>query len=248
MTEGESAPSAALLLIGDELLSGRTQDANLQQLARLLAGRGIRLKQARVVGDDEHAIVAALDALRGAHDVVLTTGGIGPTHDDITADAVARAFGVEVREHADARRAIEAYAAQRGFAVNADTLRMARIPEGATLIDNPVSAAPGFRLQNVLVMAGVPSIAFAMLDGALDSLPQGALVHSVSVSGYDIGESAVAAPLRKLQADYPGIDIGSYPGKADGRSRLELVARGTDAEQLASVKRALQAILDGALG
>lgn len=248
MTEGESAPSAALLLIGDELLSGRTQDANLQQLARLLAGRGIRLKQARVVGDDEHAIVAALDALRGAHDVVLTTGGIGPTHDDITADAVARAFGVEVREHADARRAIEAYAAQRGFAVNADTLRMARIPEGATLIDNPVSAAPGFRLQNVLVMAGVPSIAFAMLDGALDSLPQGALVHSVSVSGYDIGESAVAAPLRKLQADYPGIDIGSYPGKADGRSRLELVARGTDAEQLASIKRALQAILDGALG
>lgn len=248
MTEGESAPSAALLLIGDELLSGRTQDANLQQLARLLAGRGIRLKQARVVGDDEHAIVAALDALRSAHDVVLTTGGIGPTHDDITADAVARAFGVEVREHADARRAIEAYAAQRGFAVNADTLRMARIPEGATLIDNPVSAAPGFRLQNVLVMAGVPSIAFAMLDGALDSLPQGALVHSVSVSGYDIGESAVAAPLRKLQADYPGIDIGSYPGKADGRSRLELVARGTDAEQLASIKRALQAILDGALG
>lgn len=248
MTEGESAPSAALLLIGDELLSGRTQDANLQQLARLLAGRGIRLKQARVVGDDEDAIVAALDALRSAHDVVLTTGGIGPTHDDITADAVARAFGVEVREHADARRAIEAYAAQRGFAVNADTLRMARIPEGATLIDNPVSAAPGFRLQNVLVMAGVPSIAFAMLDGALDSLPQGALVHSVSVSGYDIGESAVAAPLRKLQADYPGIDIGSYPGKADGRSRLELVARGTDAEQLASVKRALQAILDGALG
>lgn len=248
MTEGESAPSAALLLIGDELLSGRTQDANLQQLARLLAGRGIRLKQARVVGDDEDAIVAALDALRSAHDVVLTTGGIGPTHDDITADAVARAFGVEVREHADARRAIEAYAAQRGFAVNADTLRMARIPEGATLIDNPVSAAPGFRLQNVVVMAGVPSIAFAMLDGALDSLPQGALVHSVSVSGYDIGESAVAAPLRKLQADYPGIDIGSYPGKADGRSRLELVARGTDAEQLASVKRALQAILDGALG
>lgn len=248
MTEGESAPSAALLLIGDELLSGRTQDANLQQLARLLAGRGIRLKQARVVGDDEDAIVAALDALRSAHDVVLTTGGIGPTHDDITADAVARAFGVEVREHADARRAIEAYAAQRGFAVNADTLRMARIPEGATLIDNPVSAAPGFRLQNVLVMAGVPSIAFAMLDGALDSLPQGALVHSVSVSGYDIGESAVAAPLRKLQADYPGIDIGSYPGKADGRSRLELVARGTDAEQLASIKRALQAILDGALG
>ena len=239
------APTAALLLIGNELLSGRTQDANLQSVATRLAERGIRLKQTRIIGDEHETIVGAVNALRHDHDLLFTTGGIGPTHDDITADAVAAAFGVEVVLHEQARQRLQDYADQRGYTLNEDTLRMARIPEGATLIDNPVSAAPGFRLGNVLVMAGVPAIVRGMLDGVMASLPSGPRVHSVSVVLFDRGESAIATALRELQALHPQVDIGSYPGRADGRSRLELVARSDDAHRLRIVQGALQALVDG---
>jgi len=238
------APTAAVLLIGNELLSGRTQDANLQYIGTRLAERGIRLKQARVVADDRDVIVAAVNELRAAHDLLFTTGGIGPTHDDITTDSVAAAIGVEVRPNALARERLEAYASRRGYPLNEDTLRMARIPVGAALIDNPVSAAPGFWLANVLVMAGVPSIVRGMLDGVYDALPVGTPVGSVSVVVFDLGESAIAAPLRALQARFPGIDIGSYPGRVDGRPRVELVARSDDLERLALVERELQALVD----
>ena len=240
-----SAPTAAVLLIGNELLSGRTRDANLQAIATRLAERGIRLRQTRVIPDETDAIVAAVNELRAGHDLLFTTGGIGPTHDDITTDAVAAAFGVEVVLHDEARRRLEAYAGQRGHVLNEDSLRMARIPVGATLIDNPVSAAPGFRLGNVLVMAGVPAIVRGMLDAVYEHLPSGLRVGSVSVSVFDRGESAIATPLRALQARYPEVDIGSYPGRVDGRSRVELVARSDDAERLAAVQRELQALVDG---
>ena len=240
-----TAPTAALLLIGNELLSGRTRDANLQAIATRLAERGIRLRQTRVIPDETDAIVAAVNELRAGHDLLFTTGGIGPTHDDITTDAVAAAFGVEVVLHDEARRRLEAYAGQRGHVLNEDSLRMARIPVGATLIDNPVSAAPGFRLGNVLVMAGVPAIVRGMLDAVYEHLPSGLRVGSVSVSVFDRGESAIATPLRALQARYPEVDIGSYPGRVDGRSRVELVARSDDAERLAAVQRELQALVDG---
>jgi len=239
-----SAPTAAILLIGSELLSGRTQDANLQYIGTRLVERGIRLRQARVIADEHETIVAAVNELRAGHDLLFTTGGIGPTHDDITADAVAAAVGVPVELHAEARRRLQAYADRRGYTLDEDTLRMARIPVGATLIDNPVSAAPGFRLANVLVMAGVPSIVRGMLDGVYETLPSGARVGSVSVAVFDRGESAIAAPLRALQARYPAVDIGSYPGRLDGRSRVELVARSDDAEQLLAVEGELQALVD----
>ena len=239
-----SSPRAALLLIGNELLSGRTRDANLAHLATRLGTRGIRLVEARVVADVPDAIVAALDALRGEYELVFTTGGIGPTHDDITADCVARAFGVAVVENAEARARLEAFWAQRGITGNAERLRMARIPEGAELIDNEVSAAPGFRIGNVYVMAGVPSIMSAMLEHILPTLPSGPLVHSVGVAVFGVGEGEIAGPLRKLQARYPTVDLGSYPGRRDGRSRVELVARATDEAALAEVHAALRALVE----
>ena len=240
----ERAPTAALLLIGNELLSGRTQDINLQHLAIRLGERGIRLIETRIIADDADAIVAAVNALRAGHDLVFTTGGIGPTHDDITADCIARAFDVPIGIDAQARTRLERYAADRGYPLNEDSLRMARIPTGAMLIDNPVSAAPGFRIGNVLVMAGVPIIMQGMLDGVLDSLPRGDIVHSVSSAAFDVGESAVATGLRALQAAHPAIDIGSYPGRLDGRSRLELVARGTDVDELEQVRLGLEHLLE----
>lgn len=234
-----AVPRAALLLIGNELLSGRTRDANLAHLATRLGTRGIRLSEARVVADDPDAIVGALDALRAAHDLVFTTGGIGPTHDDITADCVARAFGVPIDIHPEARDRLEAFWATRGIEPNEERLRMARVPEGATLIDNDVSAAPGFRIGNVLVMAGVPSIMQSMLEHVLPTLPIGPVVHAASVVVGGLGEGEIAAPLRALQARFPDVDLGSYPGLVDGRSRVELVARSEDEGRLAEAHAGL---------
>ena len=242
------APTAALLIVGDEILSGRTVDANLAHLATRLGTRGIRTVESRTVADDPDAIVRAVNELRAAHDLVFTTGGIGPTHDDVTADCVARAFGVGIDVDPEARAILAAFCRERGVELNADRLRMARVPDGATLIENPVSAAPGFRIGNVHVMAGVPSIVRAMLEAVLPTLPEGPVTGSASVVAFGLGEGDIAGALRELQGRHPDVGVGSYPGRVDGRSRVELVARGTDPERLEAVRRELAGLVEAAGG
>jgi len=227
-----------MLLIGNELLSGRTQDKNLAHLATALAGRGIRLCEARVIADNEDVIVAAVNELRARYTYVFTTGGIGPTHDDITADCIAKAFGVALPHHPEAKEILLAYFKSRDVEPNDDRLRMARVPEGGSLIRNAISAAPGFRVDNVFVFAGVPKIMQAMLDEVLPQLAQGQLVHNVTVV-CNLGEGTLAAPLRALQENHPNVDIGSYPGKDSTGFRVSLVARGVDTDELAIVEAGL---------
>ncbi|MGX9853993.1 competence/damage-inducible protein A [Limimaricola variabilis] len=224
-------PTAAMLVIGDEILSGRTRDSNLNHLAKELTLRGIDLREARVVADDHDAIVAAVRALSTAHDHLFTSGGIGPTHDDITAPAVAAAFGLEAGVRDDARAILAAHYEARGVELNAARLRMARIPEGATLIDNPVSAAPGFSLENVHVMAGVPRIFEAMLAGLLPRIPGGKPVLSQSLR-IERGEGDVAEALSALAAAHPGLAIGSYPFTENGVSGTNIVVRGADGAEV----------------
>ncbi|CTQ32599.1 competence/damage-inducible protein A [Jannaschia rubra] len=220
-------PTAAMLVIGDEILSGRTRDANMHHLAGELTRAGIALSEVRIVSDDHDAIVAALNALRGAWDTVFTSGGIGPTHDDITADAVGAAFGVRVEVRDDARALLAAHYGRSGQELNAARLRMARIPEGATLIDNPVSVAPGFTLGNVHVMAGVPAVFQAMVATVLPTLTGGDPVLSTSTR-IDRGEGDVAGPLGDLARDYADLSIGSYPFQKDGVFGTNVVIRGQD--------------------
>ncbi len=233
---GNKVVTAALIIIGNEILSGRTQDVNLAYIARALGEVGIRLREARVIPDDEAAIVDAVNALRATYDYVFTTGGIGPTHDDITAEAVAKAFGVPLIEHPEARRRLEERYRDTGIELNAARLRMARTPEGATLIDNPISAAPGFRIANVYVMAGVPKIAQAMIDGIRHTLVGGAPMLSRTLV-CSIGEGNIAEGLGRIQAAYPEVDIGSYPYYRHGRFGTSIVLRHTD-----------EALLDRAAG
>jgi molybdenum cofactor synthesis domain-containing protein len=220
-------PTAAMLVIGDEILSGRTRDANMHHLARALTDHGIRLMEARVVADEHALIVAALRALSDGHDHVFTSGGIGPTHDDITADAVAEAMGVRIDVREDARALLQAHYDRQGQELNAARLRMARIPEGATLIDNPVSAAPGFSIGNVHVMAGVPTIFEAMLAGLLPRLTGGAPVLSQSLRILR-GEGDIAETLGQLAAAHPEVSIGSYPFQKDGAHGSNVVVRSQD--------------------
>ena len=221
-------PTAAILVIGDEILSGRTREANAYHLAGELARIGIDLHEIRVVPDVHDVIVEAVRALRERHTYVFTSGGIGPTHDDITADAVAAAFGVGIDVRDDARALLEEALARRGSPVTPEQLRMARIPDGADLIVNGVSGAPGFTIGNVHVLAGVPSIFVAMLDVVLPTLATGAPVHSREVR-FEVGEGRVAAPLRTLAEEMPELSIGSYPFR-DGEVRgTNVVVRGTDA-------------------
>ena len=222
-----STPTAAVLIIGNEILSGRTQDSNLAHIAKKLGAIGIRMSEVRVVPDIESEIISAVDALRARYTYVFTTGGIGPTHDDITTDCIAKAFGAEVVEHPEARARLVAYYADKNAVLNAARLRMARIPVGAALIDNGVSGAPGFRIENVFVMAGVPDIMKAMLETVLPKLQHGPTYVSKSVSGF-VAESLIADGLAAVAARYPQIDIGSYPWQRDGRWGTALVARGTD--------------------
>lgn len=236
------APTAAVLLIGNELLSGRTRDVNLAFIAEALVERGIRLQEARVISDTPSAIVKAVNELRKENDYLFTTGGIGPTHDDITADCVADAFAVELPVNAEARAVLQDYCQQRGIELNADRLRMARIPLGASLIENTVSAAPGFRMENVFVMAGVPRIMQAMLASILPQLASGPVMHSISVV-CDLGEGTVASALRDLQLQHEAVEIGSYPGKTGQLGRLTLVARGTDQLQLQQVQQSIERIV-----
>ncbi|SFJ77903.1 competence/damage-inducible protein A [Jannaschia pohangensis] len=220
-------PTAAMLVIGDEILSGRTRDANMHHLAGQLTETGIDLKEVRIVSDDHDGIVAALNALRAAWDTVFTSGGIGPTHDDITADAVAAAFGVKVDVRDDARALLAAHYAKTGAELNAARLRMARIPDGATLIDNPVSVAPGFTLGNVHVMAGVPSVFQAMVASVLPTLTGGAPLLSTSTR-IDRGEGDIAGPLGDLAKAFADLSIGSYPFQKDGKFGANIVIRGQD--------------------
>jgi molybdenum cofactor synthesis domain-containing protein len=236
----EMPKTAAVLVIGDEILSGRTQDTNSNAIARFLAGLGIDLKEIRVVPDDENEIVAGLNALRACHDFVFTTGGIGPTHDDITADAVARAFGVNIGYHPEAYALLEARYKPGEF--NDMRKRMARVPDGATLIKNTVSVAPGFHIGNVYVMAGVPMVMRAMLEAIAPELPQGVTVTSVTVSA-QIPEGAIAEGLAAIQNDNPGVSIGSYPFYTDSGPGAQLVARGRDPKAVECAAAAIETMV-----
>lgn len=222
-----SNPTAAMLVIGDEILSGRTRDANMHHLAGELARHGIDLQEVRIVPDIMDRIVGALNALRGEYDHVFTSGGIGPTHDDITADAIGLAFGVKVDIRDDARALLEAHYARTGLELNAARLRMARIPDGACLIDNPVSTAPGFSIGNVHVMAGVPAVFQAMVASVLPGLTGGVPLYSQTLTLMR-GEGEIAAQLGVLAAGAPQLSIGSYPFQRNGAYGTNVVVRGPD--------------------
>ena len=224
-------PTAAMLVIGDEILSGRTRDANMHHLARVLTERGIDLREVRVVNDDPDAITQAVRALSAAYAHVFTSGGIGPTHDDITAENIARAFGVPIGVRADARALLQAHYARTGHELNAARLRMARIPQGATLIDNPVSIAPGFTLENVHVLAGVPVIFEAMLESVLPRITGGVPVLSRSLRIMR-PEGDIAGSLADLAASFPDLSMGSYPFQQDGAFGAHVVIRGTERARL----------------
>lgn len=228
-----SLVTAAVLIIGNEILSGRTQDTNLAYLARKLNEYGIQIRQARVVPDIERDIVEAVNALRERHDYVFTTGGIGPTHDDITADSIAAAFGVDLVVSPEIAALLERRPAPPE--IMASRMRMARIPRGAGLIDNPLGP-PGFHIGNVYVMAGIPRVMQQMIDSLAGKLRRGATMRSRSVTAY-LPESQVARRLGQIQQQWPQIDIGSYPFQRDNRYGTTLVMRGSD-------NAALDAVLD----
>lgn len=234
-------PTAAMLVIGDEILSGRTRDTNTNFIATELTARGIRLMEARVVADDQPAIIAAVNALRGVWDHVFTSGGIGPTHDDITADAIAAAFGVPITHRADAMALLTAHYDRAGLPFNEARQRMARIPNGAALIDNPVSTAPGFSLGNVHVMAGVPKIFEAMVAGVLPTLTGGDPLLSQSLR-VNRGEGDIAGPFAALAAAYPDLSMGSYPFTVNGAFGTNLVIRGTDSARLNAAMSQLEGL------
>ncbi len=233
--------TAAILVIGDEILSGRTKDRNIGYIADYLANLGIDLREARIVPDVEAEIVAALDALRARYTYVFTTGGIGPTHDDITADAVAKAFGVAIDE--DPR--IIAMMAERykPGELTPARRRMARIPAGAELVENPISKAPGFRIGNVVVMAGVPSVMQAMLDFAAKGLETGVKLTVETIEAGAIPEGRYGDALGAIAAAHGETIIGSYPSFTDGKFRNQIVVRGRDAEKVAAARRAIEAML-----
>jgi molybdenum cofactor synthesis domain-containing protein len=221
--------TAALVVIGDEILSGRTEDRNIAQVANWLNPQGIRLMEVRVVPDVQEAIAGAVNALRPKHDYLFTTGGIGPTHDDITVDAIAAAFGVPVIVHPEARSILEDYYRDRPLGLTEARLRMARVPEGAELIPNPTSGAPGVRMDNVFILAGVPNIAKAMLEALDGKLEGGKPVVSVTVRAH-AAESDVAELLKQVQDQHAGVSIGSYPFYGGGRFGADFVIRSVDRE------------------
>ncbi|WP_151955101.1 competence/damage-inducible protein A [Sphingomonas sp. EC-HK361] len=236
--------TAALIVIGDEILSGRTQDKNVAQIARWLNVQGIRLAEVRVVADREDAIVEAVNALRARNDYLFTTGGIGPTHDDITVDAIAAALGVGVVHHPKAVAVLERYYATRGGATEA-RLRMARVPQGADLIENRVSGAPGIRIGNVFIMAGVPHITAGMLDALTGTLEGGRPVVSRTI-GCWVAESEVADLLGAVERAHEGVAIGSYPFFREGRTGANFVVRSPDAVQVDGCIADLSQALEGA--
>ena len=233
-------PTAAMIVIGDEILSGRTRDSNMHHLSGQLTEAGIDLKEVRVIGDEVDTIVSAVRAMSASYDHVFTSGGIGPTHDDITANCIAAAFGVSIDVRDDARAILAAHYAKSGTELNEARLRMARIPEGASLIDNPVSAAPGFTLQNVHVMAGVPSVFQAMVQSVLPTLTGGAPLISKTLR-IERGEGDIAGPLGALAVAFPDLSMGSYPFQKDGKYGAHIVIRGNDDAQIDDAMIQLQA-------
>ena len=231
----KKSTTAAMIVIGNEILSGRIQDRNLNHVATRLNALGVRLLEARVVIDRQDAIVRAVNETRVAYDYVFTSGGIGPTHDDITADSVAAAFGVGIGHNPEAVAILKAH--YQPDMLNEARLRMARIPDGATLVENPVSHAPGFRLENVYVFAGIPMVMQAMFESICPELVGGAPIRSVTVTSY-LPEGVIAKPLGRLQEDFPDLDMGSYPFYRGQRFGTSVVFRGTDEGQLQTAARA----------
>lgn len=228
----EDTVIAALIIIGDEILSGRTDDANLAHLARWLNEEGIRLREVRVVEDDMAAIGDAVNTLSKSHDYLFTTGGIGPTHDDITVDSVAAALGLGVEYHPQALALLEGYYGKDRL--TEDRKRMARVPEGADLIPNPMSGAPGIRINNIFLMAGIPDIMRGMLEGLRGQLKGGTPLLSESVTIF-CRESEIAGVVGDVQRENPDVSIGSYPFYRNNRVGAALVVRGTDAGRLDEV-------------
>jgi len=244
---GQEPVTAGIVVIGDEILSGRTRDVNVQQIAQFLSPLGVTVMEVRIVPDETGAIVEAVNTLRERCGYVFTTGGIGPTHDDITADAIAKAFGVGIDVRQDARAILEDWYARAQTELTEARLKMARIPDRAALVDNPVTGAPGFQLGNVFVLAGVPQIVRGMLEDIAPRIEGGAVTQSVSVRLENVREGDIAEPLGQLAADHPDVSIGSYPwfeeNEAGGfRRGLVLVARGTDEAELEAVKARLEAV------
>ena len=230
---------SAVVLIGDEVLSGRTQDLNLNHIAKTLGEIGIQIGEARVIPDIPQRIIDTVNELRARHNYVFTTGGIGPTHDDITADCIAAAFDRHIDVRDDARQLLADFYRETGRELNDARLRMARIPDDAILIDNPVSIAPGFQLENVYVMAGVPSVFQAMVASVLPQLTGGQQLISENIRVLK-GEGDIAAPLGELAAQYTDLQIGSYPFQQDGRYGTNIVLRGTDPDRLQSAMAELK--------
>jgi molybdenum cofactor synthesis domain-containing protein len=235
-----TATTAAVLLIGDEVLSGRTKDKNLGFIADYLTALGIDLKEARVVADHADDIVFAVNALRSRYTYVFTTGGIGPTHDDITSDCIARAFGVEISHHPEASEILLKHFAEIDREPNEARMRMARIPHGASLIYNSVSKAPGFRIENVFVMAGVPKVMNAMMDAIAPKLSGGIPVISRTIR-FEGGEGDIAKPLKDIQEQYPMLSLGSYPFESERGFNTNLVLRGRDEVALNKAVEAVKA-------
>lgn len=235
--------TAAMLAIGDELLSGRTKDRNIAYLADLLTVAGIELKEVRIVGDEEAAIVDALNALRTRYDYVFTSGGIGPTHDDITADAIAAAFQVSIDHDPRAMKLLSENYASRDLEFTDARKRMARLPHGSDLIDNPVSVAPGFRMENVHVMAGVPSIFQAMLESVLPTLKTGTKMIALAID-CPFPEGTIGASLGEIQKQHPQTAIGSYP-RFDGKTySTQIVVRSKDGDMAQAAHDAVRMMLD----
>lgn len=232
--------TAAVLIIGDEILSGRTQDTNLNAIARYLGVHGVEVAEARVVGDVEEEIVATVNHLRERYDYLITTGGIGPTHDDITADCVALAFGVPLYEHPEIIAMMES---RWQGELNAARRRMARVPEGGSLVKNPVQGPPGFQIGNVFVLAGVPSIMRGMLEDVGPRLKGGAVTISRTVRVDGSGEGVIAAPLAAVARAHPTLSLGSYPFFSNEGYGSNLVVRGRDADELAATLVELEAAL-----
>jgi molybdenum cofactor synthesis domain-containing protein len=235
----EAIVTAALLVIGDEILSGRTKDKNIGHIADHLTAIGIQLKEVRIVPDVEHEIVGAVNTLRAKYTYLFTTGGIGPTHDDITADAVAKAFGVGIDVDERALTPMKTYYAQRGVELTPARLRMARLPFGSELVENSVSIAPGFKLDNVIVMAGVPNIMHVMLEAATKFLKTGKKMLSVGIDLHR-PEGEIATMFEEHQKRYPDVPMGSYPFVRDGKPGTQLVLRSTDAALLAKAESELK--------
>ncbi|MGO9740284.1 MAG: competence/damage-inducible protein A [Roseiarcus sp.] len=242
MTDPASTVTAAVLVIGDEILSGRTKDKNLGYIAEYLARIGVDVREARVVPDVEAEIIAALDALRARYDYVFTTGGIGPTHDDITADAVAKAFGVGLEE--DPRIIALMLERYRLEDLTPARRRMARVPVGGALIENPVSRLPGFRIGNVIVMAGVPAVMQAMLDAAVKTIRTGSPMQVETIEAGPIAEGRYGGALGEIAAQRPDVMIGSYPSFRNGKFENQIVVRSKDAAAAAEARAAVEAMLE----